>query len=150
MKLTDRSVAALVRPTDKDDVVYWDDDLPGFGVRLRGDHKAYLIQFRVGPLQRRESLGDTRRTRLEDARKAARQRFAKAQLGIDPAAERERVRAKAAAARLTLGAVAERYLTAKQNKLRPSSHRQYVFQRSLVAVAQLLAGLDPARVAQRL
>jgi integrase len=123
MKLTDRTVAALVRPAKKDDVVIWDDDLPGFGVRLRGDHKAYLIQFRVGPLQRRESLGDTRRTRLEDARKAARQRFAKAQLGIDPAAERERVRAKAAAARLTLGAVAERYLAAKQNKLRPSSHR---------------------------
>ena len=99
MKLTDRTVAGLVRPAKKDDVVIWDDDLPGFGVRLRGDHKAYLIQFRVGPLQRRESLGDTRQTKLEDARRAARQRFAQAQLGVDPAAERAKARAKAAAAR---------------------------------------------------
>jgi integrase len=124
MKLTDRSVAALVRPK-KDDVVIWDDDMPGFGVRLRGDHKAYLIQFRVGSrrLQRRLSLGDTRKIKLEDARKAARKRFAEAQLGNDPAAERERARAKRAAARHTLGAVADRYLAAKQDRLRPSSYR---------------------------
>jgi integrase len=118
-------VAALVRPTNKDDVVYWDDDLPGFGVRLRGDHKAYLIQFRVGSrrLQRRLSLGDTRKIKLEDARKAARKRFAEAQLGNDPAAERERERAKRAAKRHTLGAVAERYLDVKRDRLRPSSYR---------------------------
>jgi integrase len=123
MKLTDRSVAALVRPAKKDDVVVWDDDLPGFGVRMRGHHKAYLIQFRVGPLQRRESLGDTRQIKLEDARKAARQRFAKAQLGIDPAAERARTKAKRAALRLTVGSVAERYLDAKRDRMRQSTLR---------------------------
>jgi hypothetical protein len=35
MKLTDRNVAALALPAGKDDVVIWDPDLPGFGVRLR-------------------------------------------------------------------------------------------------------------------
>jgi integrase len=124
MKLTERTVAALVRPAGKDDVVIWDDDLPGFGVRLRGDKKTYLVQYRVGAQQRRESLGDIRKVKLEDARKAARQRFAKAQLGMDPAAERAHARAKAAAARLTLGAVAGRYLDAKRAGLRPSTFRE--------------------------
>jgi integrase len=124
MKLSDRNVAALVRPANKDDFVVWDDDLPGFGVRLRGDKKTYLVQYRVGTQQRRESLGDVRRVKLEDARKAARHRFAKIELNIDPRAERDRARAKAAAARLTLGVIAERYLDAKTAALRPSTYRE--------------------------
>jgi integrase len=124
MKLTDRSVAALMRrPADKDDVVYWDDTLPCFGVRCRGDSKTYLIQFRVGPAQRRLSIGDTRKVTLEAARRVARQRFAQAQLGVDPAAERAKARARWAAQRHTLAAVAERYLAAKKERLRPSTHR---------------------------
>ena len=87
MKLSNRNVDALVRPADKDDVVIWDDDLPGFGVRLRGDRKTYLVQYRVGSQQRRESLGDVRKVKLEDARKAARHRFAKVELNIDPRAD---------------------------------------------------------------
>ena len=122
MQLSNRNVAALVRPADKDDVVIWDDDLPGFGVRLRGDKKTYLVQYRVGTQQRRESLGDVRKVKLENARKAARHRFAKVELNIDPRAEPGR--AKAAAARLTLGVVAERYLDAKKAGLRPSTYRE--------------------------
>jgi len=124
VKLSNRNVAALVRPASKDDVVIWDDDLPGFGVRLRGDKRSYLVQYRCGVQQRRESLGDVRKVKLEDARKAARQRFAMAQLGQDPAAERAAAKIKAAAKRLTLGVVAERYLEAKEAGLRPSTYRE--------------------------
>jgi integrase len=122
MKLNSRNVAGLVRPAGKDDVVIWDDNLPGFGVRLRGDNKGFLVQYRVGLQQRRENLGDVRKVKLEDARKAARQRFAQAQLGQDPAAERAEAKAKAAAKRLTLGVVAERYLESKKPRLRPTSY----------------------------
>src|SRR6516164_1673821 len=122
MKLNSRNVKGLVRPAGKDDVVIWDDDLPGFGIRLRGDNRSFLIQYRVGVQQRRESLGDIRKVKLEDARKAARQRFAQAQLGQDPAAERIAAKLKAAAKRLTLGVVAERYLEAKKARLRPTSY----------------------------
>ena len=96
--------------------------MPGFGVRLRGDSKRWIVQYRVGPQQRREILGDTRKVRAEAARKAARQRFAQAELGFDPAAERARARAKATAAHLTLGVVVERYLDAKKARLRPSTY----------------------------
>jgi integrase len=123
VKLTNRNVAILVRPADKDDVVIWDDDLPGFGVRLRGDKKTYLIQYRIGAQQRRESLGDIRKTALEAARKAARHRFARVELGHDPAAEHAAARAKAAATQLTLGVVAERYLDAKKAGMRPATYQ---------------------------
>jgi integrase len=124
VKLSKQKVDALVRSTKKDDYVEWDDDLPGFGVRLRGDNKTYLVQYRVGAQQRRESLGDVRKVTLEHARKAARQRFAKLELNIDPRAERARAHAKAAAARRTLGVVAERYLDAKKASLRSSTYRE--------------------------
>ena len=124
MKLNTRNVATLVRPADKDDVVIWDDDLPGFGVRLRGDKKSYLVQYRAaGGQQRRESLGDIRKVSLEAARKAARHLFARVELGHDPAAERDAKRIKAAAARLTLGVVAGRYLDAKKAQVRPNTHQ---------------------------
>jgi integrase len=96
---------------------------PGFGVRCRGDKKSYLVQYRVGAQQRRESLGDIRKVTLDDARKAARHRFARVELGHDPVAERASARAKAAAAQLTLGVVAERYLDAKKEAMRPTTYQ---------------------------
>jgi integrase len=123
MKLTDRNVAALVRPADKDDVVIWDDDLPGFGVRLRGDSKRWLVQYRANAQQRREILGDIRKVKLEAARKAARQRFAQVELGIDPGAAKKAARIATTAAQLTLAGVSERYLDAKRPTMRANSHR---------------------------
>ncbi len=74
------------------------DDLPGFGVRLRKGASrpsvAWVVQYRIGAQQRRESLGDVRKVNLDDARKIARQRFAQVELGVDPAAERRQTRAR--------------------------------------------------------
>ena len=123
MKLTDRTVAALTRPADQNDVVFWDDDLPGFGVRLRGDSKRWLCQYRANGIQRREVLGDTRKVKLELARKAARQRFAQVELGIDPGAAKKAARDAATATGLTLANVSERYLDAKRATLRPGTYR---------------------------
>jgi integrase len=131
MKLTTANIAALKRPADKADHVEWDDALPGFGVRMRGDAKGYLIQFRVNGQQRRVGIGDTRRITLEDARRIARKHFAQAQLGVDPTVERAKARAAAAAATLTFGRLVEDYLQAKQSTLRPSSYsstRRYLTQ----------------------
>ena len=79
MKFTTDKVAALTRPPGKTDHIEWDTEVPGFGVRLRGETKRWVIQYRIGAQQRRESLGDTRKVRLDDARKIARQRFAQAE-----------------------------------------------------------------------
>jgi integrase len=122
MKLNDRSAQAAVLPAGKKDHVEWDDSMPGFGLRMRGDRKhctkRWLAQYRVGSVQRRESLGDIRKVKIDEARKAARKLFAQAELGVDPAAER----AKARIGTVTLGSVADRYLISKRDALRPSSY----------------------------
>src|SRR5262245_33442147 len=114
MELTTAVVTDLSLPPGKEETIQWDDTLPGFGVRLRGRSKTYVVQYRAGSRQRRESLGDVRKVKLEDARGIARQRFAKVVLGIDPVAERE----AAAAASLTLADAAGRYLEAKRDVIR--------------------------------
>jgi integrase len=121
MKLTANSVAALTLPEGKADHIEWDDSLPGFGVRLRGNSKRYTIQYRVGTQQRRESLGDVRKITLDQARTIARQRFAQVELGTDPAAEKAKVRAANAAMALTLNVAAARYLDYKRDRLSRSS-----------------------------
>jgi integrase len=124
MKFTKNTLATLALPAGKVDHIEWDDELPGFGVRLRGNARRWVVQYRVGGQQRRESLGDLRKVNLEDARRIARQRFAQVELGTDPAAERAHARAQAAAAGLTLAVVADRYLDAKRDRLRTSTYKQ--------------------------
>jgi integrase len=124
MKFTKAAVKALAIPLGKNDHFIWDDDMPGFGVRLRGNTARWVVQYRVGAQQRRESLGDVRKVELEAARKIARQRFAQVELGTDPAAERAKAREAEAAEKLTLEKVAERYLAAKVNVVRPNTYAQ--------------------------
>src|SRR6516162_9180360 len=110
MKLTGSSVAALALPEGKTDHIEWDTSLPGFGIRVRGQGKHYVIQYRCGVRQHRESLGNIFKITLDQARSIARQRFAQVELGNDPAAEKAKVRAASAVRALTLNVAAERYL----------------------------------------
>jgi integrase len=122
MKFTKDEIAKL-KPSSGKDVFHWDDDLPGFGIRLRGNSVRWVVQYRIGGHTRRESLGDVRKVTIDAARKIARQRFALAELGTDPAAEKAKARADAAATKLTLEVVAERYLAAKEGKVRPNTYK---------------------------
>jgi integrase len=123
MKITASSVAALTLPEGKTDHVVWDSSLPGFGVRLRGGGRHYVVQYRIGQQQRRESLGDVRKVTLDMARANARQLFARVELGEDPGAERQAKREAANAVVLTLGVVAKQHLEAKRDVLRPSTFK---------------------------
>ena len=124
MKLNKTTVASLALPPGKSELFVWDNDLPGFGVRVRGNGARYVVQYRAGVQQRRESLGDIRKVELEAARKIARQRFAQVELGTDPMAERIKARAEAAAVKLTLAEVTKRYLKAKADIVRPNTFVQ--------------------------
>jgi integrase len=122
MQLTKTTVAALSLPEGRTDHIYWDNELPGFGLRLRGSSRRFVIQYRFAGQSRRESLGDPRRVSLDEARRAARARFAKLELGVDPGAERAKAKAAAEAARLTLALVSNRYLEARKPAARPSTY----------------------------
>jgi Arm DNA-binding domain len=119
VKFTIDAVAALKAPAGKADHVAWDSSLPGFGVRIRGANKHWTIQYRVGQQQRKESLGDIRKVTLDAARKIARSRFAQAELGIDPTAQRREQEAK----RLTIAAVGKLFLEDKEQKVNEGKRR---------------------------
>jgi integrase len=127
MRFTKASVEALELSLGQTERIVWDEDLPGFGCRVRPTSKAWRIQYRVNRQQRSESLGDICKVSLDDARKTARARFAQIELGLDPAVDRAKAQAEAAAAKLTLGYVAERYLDARKAALRPATLRAAVY-----------------------
>jgi integrase len=121
MKLNAKTISRLALPAGKTDHIIFDEDLPGFGIRLRGGGKiTWIIQYRVGSKQRRVTLGtvklgDSGTLNAEEAREAARDRLAQVQLGGDPQKVKHEARAKAA---MTLGAVVDTYLSRKEPELR--------------------------------
>jgi integrase len=99
--------------------------LSGFGLRLRRRHdgstlRNWTAQYRSNGRTRRFTLGSAAKVSLGLAREQARKILAGAQLGFDPAAEKQSKRARAAR---TFAAVADAYLAARQDALRPSSLR---------------------------
>jgi hypothetical protein len=122
MKLTKATISGLTLPAGKQDAIFFDEELRGFGIRIRaGGKRVWVVQFQVhGHQQRRVTIGRVELFGPEEARKIAREILAKARLGQDPQREREIARAEA---RITLGAVAESYLKAKRGEVRPKSFR---------------------------
>ena len=120
MKLTKASVLRLGLPAGTRDKIFFDDDLPGFGLRLRyGGKRTWIVQYRVGAKQRRVTLGTMEKLDAENARKAAKTALSKVQLGHDPQSEKAEARAQAA---VTLGSVVDVYLTRYATKrLKPGT-----------------------------
>ena len=91
--LTDRSIAALPVPSESErQCDYWDDKLPGFGVRVsyRG-RRAFVVRYRVGRRMRRLTIGPygpPPGKSLADARSEARSVLGKAADGEDPAQDK--------------------------------------------------------------
>lgn len=119
MKLTKANVPKLAVPAGKSELIVFDEDLPGFGLRLRaGGSAVWIAQYRVGARQRRVTLGRTATLDPDRARRAAREVLAKADLGHDAQAERRERQAKAT---VTFGTVAQLYLDRVVAKQRPRS-----------------------------
>jgi hypothetical protein len=107
-KLTKAVVAKLALPAGKSDHTFYDDDLPGFGLRMRaGGRRAWVAVYRLGRKVKRVSLGTADVVKPEEAREAARRVLARADLGHDTAAERREEKARAA---VTLRTIIDAYL----------------------------------------
>src|SRR5690606_13497432 len=121
-KLTKRTVdAALAKPTGAERFV-WDDELRGFGLRIKVSGAAtYVVQYRTaGARQRRMALGRVGVLTPDEARGLARQALAAVAAGRDPAAERREARQKRAA--VTFAEVADRWVAEHANtRLKPRS-----------------------------
>jgi integrase len=125
MKLTQQTIARLKLPAGKTDVIFFDNDMPGFGLRLRvGGDRSWIVQYRFGAKQRRLSLGSVNKVSAELARREAKNRLARVELGFDPAQEKFDLRA---AAGQTVGKLVEEYLARRhyetgKDPLRKSSY----------------------------
>ena len=120
MRLNKPNVAKLELPAGKADIIYFDDALPGFGVRLRsGGKRTWIAQYRLGTKQRRIVLGNCEALDADAARTRAKEALAKVQLGSDPQREKAEKRTQAS---VTLKVVSEQYLTGyAANRLKPRS-----------------------------
>ena len=125
IKLDAKTVAGLALVDGQNETFFWDTELEGFGLRLRGRRRRgplrkYVAQYRFAQRSRRVTIGSADKLTLGQAREAARKVLAKVALGHDPQAERE---AKRQAQARTFKAVVADYLDAKQPQLRPASFR---------------------------
>ena len=125
MKLTQKSAATACKlPDGKTEQFFWDDDLKGFGLRLRNEggklHRSWVVQYRTRGRQRRLTVAQFDKLKAEQARGAAKLIFAKVALGEDPAATKEKERASGAR---TLRTIVVDYLAMKESTLRPESYR---------------------------
>jgi integrase len=121
-KLTTASARKLEPPSGKTDHFYWDEDFPGFGVRVRASRKRisrmWVYQFDIAGRTRRVTLGSVIAIGIEAARKTAGEISGKVRLGRDPVREKAESRARAAN---TFANVMESYLTAAKLRLRTST-----------------------------
>lgn len=91
-KLTKKAVDAATA-TDGREVFLWDDELPGFGLRVTPTgRKTYLIQYRIGGRQRRYKVGAHGVFTPDEARREAKGLLADVARGIDPAGARDDAR----------------------------------------------------------
>jgi hypothetical protein len=113
MKLTKRVLDA-VEPSETDDLFLWDDEVPGFGLRVKPSRvRSFIVQYRNSSgASRRMTLGRYGVLTPDEARKLAKQRLAEVARGGDPVDKRAQER-KA----MTIRQLCKAYLEAAENGL---------------------------------
>jgi integrase len=145
MKLNKETVAGLKLPAGKSDAIFFDEDLAGFGVRLRaGGKRTWIAQYRIGTKQRRLTLGAVAKLDADKARAEAKNRLAQVTLGSDPQQAKHEARARAAE---TFGSVVGLYLAANRERLRPKSFHEV--QRYLEKSWRPMHGLSVHKIDRR-
>jgi integrase len=125
MKLDASSIAKLIAaaklPEAASDKIFFDDELPGFGVRvMAGGGASYVCQYRNSAAKsRRVRLAAVAQLSVADARKAARQVLAKVALGTDVQSEKQAARQKPDA--ITFADMVAHHLKVQAKTLRPNS-----------------------------
>jgi integrase len=145
MKLTTKSIRSLELAASETERIIFDDEVPGFGIRVRaGGSRSYVVQYKIGTKQRRMSLGKITLQGVEQARESAKDVLAKVRLGQDPAGEKHHLRSTAAE---TFGAMAEKYLAFQKPQMRDRSYKD--IDRHLMVHAKPLHELLLSKIQRR-
>src|SRR5246127_3891751 len=160
MKLTAKGIRGLQLSDGKSDQLFWDDDIPGLGLRLRaGGSRNWVFQYALGDKQRRLSLGAATEESFKTVRQSddkgneviklgireqAAQLHARVKLGQDPAGDKTENRKRASD---TFEAIAKRYLAAKKSSTRPGTYQET--ERHILKHSKTLNGLQVAKISGR-
>ena len=145
MKLTVKTAKGITLPKGKRDCIVFDDDIAGFGLRLReGGSRTWVYQYRIGKKQRRMVLGSAKSVPLILARKNASDLEAKVRLGGDPAMNKEIARLEVDN---TFAVLADRFLEARRPSWRTRTYEES--KRHLIKDAKSLHPFPITAVAQR-
>jgi Arm DNA-binding domain len=90
MKLTFDTIRAIAPvPPPETEIIVFDDDVPGFGLRadLSGS-KAFIVQYSIGNKQRRMSLGKIEVLEVDTARQKAKEILTAVRMVQDPAGDK--------------------------------------------------------------
>jgi integrase len=145
VKLTASAVRTLKLPPGVTDKVFFDEDLPGFGLRVRasGVH-TWMIQYAIAGRTRRVVLGLLSALDPGKARATAKNLLAQLRLGRDPAAEKAAARVRAAE---TFGALLPHFLERQMARLKPRSYQET--ERHLTTHAKAFHGFPIEGIARR-
>ena len=145
MKLTAAIVRSAGIPPGKSEAIFFDDDVPGFGLRIReGGSRSFVFQYKLGTKQRRMALGTATALNFAGTRKTAEQLYARVKLAQDPAGDKAEARATGAQ---TFKAVATDFLATKRTKLRERTYPDLA--RHLLKHAKPLHELQLAKITRR-
>jgi integrase len=125
MKLTTVIARNLEPPSGKTDHIEWDEDFPGFGVRLRVGRnrvsRMWVYQYDIAGRTRRVTLGNVNAISIQDARRTAGELSSKVRLGRDPMMEKAEGLARAAD---TFATVMDSYLKMVKPLMRAKTYEQ--------------------------
>lgn len=145
MKLTQKTVATLALPDGKSEAIFYDEDFPGFGLRLRGGgSRTWVFTYKIGSQHRRITLGSAAALTPARARETAAELHAAVKLGRDPAGEKFEGRTRAVE---TMNAVLQTYLGRQRGHLRPRSYVEC--ERHLLKNCKPLLGLSLSKIDRR-
>jgi integrase len=96
MKLTVKTTDALRLARGERDKIWFDDDIAGWGLRVRaGGKRVWIFQYAIGGRTRRLTFGTYPAMSVTTAREQAEQLHAQTKLGRDPAREKADAKARA-------------------------------------------------------
>ena len=119
MRLTTASVATLALSDGEKDRIWFDDEVPGFGLRIRKTgSRTWVYQYKVQRRTKRVVIGKASAIKLAKAREIASDYHARVRQGGDPVTEK---RVQVERASHTFAPLAEQYLERRKSTLRPRS-----------------------------
>jgi integrase len=143
MKLTATNVRNLKAPHGKTEAVFFDDDVKGFGVRVKpSGARSYIMAWKVNGEHRRVTIGSVSDTDFGKAKNRAKDIKADVRRGDDPAAQLTAARLNAAQ---TFEILAGQFLeTLKPPRYRPRAYRE--IERHLAKNARALNKKPAAKI----